>query len=93
MGGNGKGAVGGVQKKTNCHASFLMLPLLQLPLVQGRWASGVEEGVENIYGRGRVCGSGGGSHRGRLRLAAAGSACRMGSGPTRFLLLPHLLIE
>ena len=48
--------------------SFLVLLLLQLPLLQGRWERGVEEGVANRYGRGRVCGSGGGSHRGRLRL-------------------------
>ena len=48
--------------------SFLVLLLLQLPLLQGRWERGVEEGVANRYGRGRVCGSGGGGHRGRLRL-------------------------
>ena len=48
--------------------SFLVLLLLQLPLLQGRWERGVEEGVANRYGRGRVCGSGRGSHRGRLVL-------------------------
>ena len=63
-----EGAVGGVQKKTNCHTQFPRAILLQLPLLQGRWERGVEEGVANRYGRGRVCGSGGGSHRGRLRL-------------------------
>ena len=56
------------RRRPTATRSSLVLLLLQLPLLQGRWERGVEEGVANRYGRGRVGGSGEGSHRGRLRL-------------------------
>ena len=92
-GWSSEGAVGGVQKKTNCHTQFPRAILLQLPLLQGRWERGVEEGVANIgmggegcaevVGEATVVGWG---------YSAVGSACSMGSGPTRVLLLQHFLI-